>query len=258
MEGVGVADIKNDQHFVTDPDVLARIVELSRPEGDETVLEIGAGKGALTKLLSEAAGRVIAFEKDRSFEPDLEIALKGRKNVEILWGNALDMGWPPFDRLVSNLPYSISEPVVQRLVYCKFRKAVLLVPEHFTRILTGKSQTKLSIVAEAFFSIKPDILVYPSSFSPEPKVNSRILVLEPKEPKDAKAAVFQDFLRQKNKNAKNALREAMISGAARFGGVVTKREARKMAGENLPEKRVYALSMAELVQIQDFIMFLGI
>lgn len=244
---------KIDQHFIVDEDVLSRVLELSDLTPNDTVLEIGAGTGTLTEKLTLGAKKVYSIEIDRQLEPILSKLVTKHKNLEVLWGNALEVPWPRFDKMVSNLPYSISEPVLQKLVHCDFCRAILLCSEHFARILTGERRTKLTLEAGVFFEIRPDILVYPSSFEPEPKVNSRIVVIEPKTPRDPKEAIMREFLLQRDKLAKNALREAIIRGFGQFGTELTKRQAKeKSLGLDL-NKKVYALSLDEIEAVQEYI-----
>jgi len=251
-----------DQHFVTDEDVLSRIMELADIQEDEVVLEIGPGTGNLTKFLVEGAKKVYAIELDKSLEEDLAGLEKQHKNLEITWGNALDLEWPEFDKMVSNIPYSLSEPLVQKLAFCDFKKAVLLVPRNFSEIVLGRKNTKLAVIAQTFFDIAPDIEVYPDSFSPPPAVGSKVLVISPKKPKTSQEVIFWEFLRQKDKIAKNALREAIIRGYEKEGRKMTKKEAKKAmevlkCGKNLG-LRVSCLGMDELLEIRQFLDNLGI
>jgi len=245
-----------DQHFMKDEDVLSRIVDVCGPRKDEVVFEIGAGLGSLTRLLAKGAKKVYAVEIDPSLGPSLFEMAKKLGNIEVAIGNALETEWPKFEVIASNLPYSISEPVVQKLVFCRFRKGALLVSGGFASILLGKKRTKLTFIAEAFFNISEDITVYPPSFEPEPKVNSVLLIIEPKEPKEPKEAILQEFLRQKDKISKNALREAIIRGFGRFGAELTKKQARELTGDYPhlgSKKKVYALSHGELEETAEFI-----
>jgi 16S rRNA (adenine1518-N6/adenine1519-N6)-dimethyltransferase len=249
--------MKLDQHFVTDGDILSRIAELAQIQEGEIVLEIGAGTGNLTKLLAETARKVYSIEIDADLMPELEQEVSESPNVELILGNALEMEWPKFDKMVSNIPYSISEPLVQRLIFCDFKKAVLLVSKRFSTILLGAKTTKLSIISQAFFDISADIEVYPDSFSPPPAVGSKIIVLSPKEPKGLSEIIFWEFLRQKDKIAKNALRESIIRGFDKEGKVATKKEARKaieiLKMENELELRVSCLSYEGLLRIRRFL-----
>jgi 16S rRNA (adenine1518-N6/adenine1519-N6)-dimethyltransferase len=189
--------------------------------------------------------------------PELEQEVAECQNVELILGNALDLDWPNFDKMVSNIPYSISEPLIQRLIFCDFKKAVLLVSRGFSTILLGAKPTKLNLLAQTFFDISADIDVYPDSFSPPPAVGSKVLVLKPREPKGLSETIFWEFLRQRDKIAKNALREAIIRGFDKEGKAATKNEARKAIAqlkmENELELRVSCLSLEEVLKIMHFL-----
>jgi len=244
-----MSERKLDQHFVINEKVLRRILELAGLNKEEVVLEIGAGKGNLTKLLSEKAKKVYAIEMDEVLFSELK---KLNKNVVPILGNALKINFPEFDKIVSNIPYSISEPLIQKLLHYNFKLGVLLVSEKFGNKLIGRKRTKLSLIAEAFFEIEPRDLVAPENFEPKPKVFSRIIVLKPKK-SDLRELVFREFVKQRDKKVKNALREAIIKANMTLGKRVTKREARAIIGDFGMDKKVQNLNLKELEIIKEFV-----
>ena len=213
-----------DQHFMEDPELIKKIVSLAGIRKGETVLEIGAGKGNVTKEIAKKAGRVIAVEID----PELGRELRGMKlpNTEVKIQNALDFldsQKPYFDRIVSNTPYSICEALVRRLPHFSFKKGVFAFPKSFAYRLVekGERRTRLSFVAQEFFQIKLGQEIPKKAFFPIPKTSSVIVVLAPRKKKSLTA---QLILREKML-LKNALREAFCEGI--LGRKSTKREAKK-------------------------------
>jgi len=213
-----------DQHFMIDQALIRKIVSLAGIRKGETVLEIGAGKGTVTKEIAKKAGRVIAIEID----PELGRGLRGLKlpNVDVKLQNALDFldtQKPKFDRIVSNTPYSICEALVRRLPHFEFSKGVFAFPKSFAyRLLEkGERRTRLSFVSQEFFQIKLGQEIPKKAFSPAPKTSSVIVVLAPRRKKSLPAALL---LREKML-LKNALREAICEGV--LGRKSTKREAKK-------------------------------
>jgi 16S rRNA (adenine1518-N6/adenine1519-N6)-dimethyltransferase len=103
------------QHFLADENILGVIDRLAELRGDDVVLEIGPGLGVLTNRLADRARHVHAVELDRSLAPHLA-ALAERPNVELHWGDALQLDLAAFDpaptKLVSNLPYNVATPIV--------------------------------------------------------------------------------------------------------------------------------------------------
>jgi 16S rRNA (adenine1518-N6/adenine1519-N6)-dimethyltransferase len=104
------------QHFLVDENLLGVIGRLAELGPDDVVLEVGPGLGVLTAYLAEHTGCVHAIELDHSLEPRLREALAGRDNVELHFGDALQLDLdglePAPTKLVSNLPYNIATPLV--------------------------------------------------------------------------------------------------------------------------------------------------
>jgi 16S rRNA (adenine1518-N6/adenine1519-N6)-dimethyltransferase len=104
------------QHFLVDENLLGVIGRLALLDPDDVVLEVGPGLGLLTSYLAEHSGHVHAVELDRSLEPRLSEALAGRENVDLHFGDALELDLASLDpaptKLVSNLPYNIATPLV--------------------------------------------------------------------------------------------------------------------------------------------------
>jgi len=104
------------QHFLTDPNILAVAGRLAGLSPEDVILEVGAGLGVLTTYLADRAAHVHAVELDRSLEPALRGALGERRNVDLVFGDALTLPLheldPPPGKLVANLPYGVATPVV--------------------------------------------------------------------------------------------------------------------------------------------------
>jgi 16S rRNA (adenine1518-N6/adenine1519-N6)-dimethyltransferase len=177
------------QHFLASPAVLRKIVGVIAPGPDDVLVEIGAGRGALTAALAESAGRVIAIEKDERLIPALESG--GPSNVEVVHADVLAMDFRELRRkagvhalrLVGNIPYSISSPLLflvldDREVFsdCAF----LLQKEVAERVTANpgsKSYAPLGILLQNEFEARVAFAVAPGSFSPPPKVQSALLTL---------------------------------------------------------------------------------
>ncbi len=102
------------QHFLVDENILSVIGRLAALEPDDVALEIGPGLGVLTAYLADRVARVHAVELDRSLEPRLRERLGARTNVELHWGDALQLDLAPLaaTKLVSNLPYNVATPLL--------------------------------------------------------------------------------------------------------------------------------------------------
>ncbi len=104
------------QHFLADENILGVIGRLAELDPEDVVLEVGPGKGVLTRYLVERVRHVHAVELDRSLESALARTLAGRDNVDLHWGDALRLDLsafePPPRKLVANLPYNVATPIV--------------------------------------------------------------------------------------------------------------------------------------------------
>jgi 16S rRNA (adenine1518-N6/adenine1519-N6)-dimethyltransferase len=176
------------QHFLADRGYLQRIVDAIDPRPGEPLLEIGPGPGALTAPLVERAGRIAAIEIDR----DLAAALRQRfteEQLELFEGDALafDYGTLPSGvRVVGNLPYNISTPLLFRL--CDFAGRFrdmhfMLQKEVVLRMAAAPSTAdygRLSVMVQHWFAVKRLFDVPPGAFRPPPKVDSAIVRLVPR------------------------------------------------------------------------------
>lgn len=110
------------QNFLTDPNLLGAIVKDAGIDKDTTVLEIGAGAGALTRALSAAAGRVLSYEIDRTLQPVLAETLAGCENVEVVFRDFMKERMDAVEKelgdyvVCANLPYYVTTPAVMRFV----------------------------------------------------------------------------------------------------------------------------------------------
>lgn len=238
--------MRHDQHFMTDRETIRRIVSAAVIRSDETVLEIGAGRGYLTRELARKARKVIAMEIDASLEPELSRNLDGVKNVELVFGNALKMLHEiRFDKMVSNIPYAISEPLLQEMVFLDFDSAVLAMPRSFAeRIMSAPGDrgfSRLSIIAREFFEMKILFEVPGKAFEPRTKTASVVVSLNPAREKTLFCRVF---LKRKMK-LKNAIMRALFESEKR-----TKNQARKhiksLEFNSLLEKRTSEMDTEEL------------
>src|SRR5213078_929357 len=110
------------QNFLVDRGVVSRIIEAFDPKPDQTIIEIGPGRGALTSKLAAKAGRVIAIEFDRELIPQLREQFSNNSNLQVIEADALTANFCEMiapaktARVVANLPYNIGTAILQRLI----------------------------------------------------------------------------------------------------------------------------------------------
>lgn len=174
------------QNFLADDGVARRIVSALGPRADETVIEIGPGRGALTGHLVGAAGHVLAVEYDRNLVSLLRGRFGGRGDFEVIEADALSVEFceviRPAEgaRVVANLPYNISTAILQRLIEqraCVKEMVLMLQREVVERITAppgGGERGYLSVFVEAFCEAEALFDVPPGAFRPVPKVWSTV------------------------------------------------------------------------------------
>lgn len=170
------------QCYVIDPELVACILDSAKIEPDEVVMEIGAGTGNLTKNLAEVAKKVIAVEKDINAARVLRDLFSTVDKVEVLNDDILLMDLPRVDKIVSNLPYSISTPITFKLLhYGSFKSAVLTyqkeVADRLVAKPAGRDYSRLSVTASLLAEIKKVRNFPPDSFYPRPMVDSTVVII---------------------------------------------------------------------------------
>jgi 16S rRNA (adenine1518-N6/adenine1519-N6)-dimethyltransferase len=231
--------MKLGQHFLIKGSALERIAAAACPPGTELVLEIGPGRGALTALLAGRAERLIAIELDRILSAQLRMKYAAQPNVEIVEGDVLQVdlatliGRERKARVVGNLPYYITSPILERLYrfWESLESIVLLVQREVAERMAarpgGRDYGLLSAVTQLHARVEKLFTLPPGAFSPPPKVHSTVVRLTPvAEDPGVPVEGFVDFLKlsfaQKRKTLANNLK-------ARYGEEAV-RAAIKAAG----------------------------
>lgn len=174
------------QHFLFEPRILGRIVDALGPRPDETVIEIGPGRGTLTEVLVPRVGRLIAIEKDRDLVPRLHEDFPA---VILVEADALEVDWhqlagsDPF-AIIGNIPYNITSPLIDKaLTPPRPRIVVFLVQKEVAdRVAAapgGKEYGALSVGVQAVARVERLFKVPAGAFSPPPRVDSAVLRLTP-------------------------------------------------------------------------------
>ena len=218
-----------DQFFLIDSQICEELIGLLDLGEKDTLVEIGAGDGKLTKELVKKEAKIIAVEIDKRFSKDLE-EISG--NLQVIFADALEVvqnkkKYPiSFNKITGSLPSSIVEPVMHLLLKIDFDLAVFILPLKFAYKLSDHEIFSLYLESEI---IKP---VSRKSFLPIPKTNWA-LVKSVKKPNALKAGDQERFLKQyvyehPLAEKPNALREGLIKYYRSQGKKLTKNEARKL------------------------------
>lgn len=179
------------QHFLTDRRILGRIADALELHGEETVVEIGPGRGALTQILLERAARVVVVELDRALAAMLREKYAGEPRLTVVEADVLEVqlaeaaGTEDFV-LVGNVPYYITTPILfHAMERPRPRRAVYLVQKEVADRMAAppgdKTYGALSVNVQALARAKSMFRVPPGAFNPPPKVDSAVVRVEPRE-----------------------------------------------------------------------------
>jgi 16S rRNA (adenine1518-N6/adenine1519-N6)-dimethyltransferase len=251
---------RRDQHFLVDERAVERILSLVDVTG-RVVLEVGPGRGVLTRGLLDRGAEVVAVEID----PFLAGELRGSFAPEIaggalhlIEGDAVKVELPPFELVVSNLPYSISSPITFRLLEMGFSEAILMYQAEFADRMVARIGTpacgRLTVMVQTFADVERCFHVPPKAFSPRPQVHSTVVRIAPRAPpypvRDRKhyADVVRVLFSQRRKTVKNGLR----SGNGIFGADLVDRMIAALPPEILG-LRPEALSLRDFAEIANVV-----
>lgn len=248
------------QNFLLDPAALGRIVAAADLSPDDTVVEVGAGSGTLTRLLAERAGRVVAVELDDGLVEVLRRQVLAFSGVEVVHGDVLKLdlsAFPPGGyKVVANLPYYITSAVLRRFLEQPPRPSLMVVTvqrEVAERIVAGPGEMSLLAVSVQWYG-RPRIVarIAPGAFYPPPTVDSAVLRIDVGEPGQAvpgegvdEAALFRVVragFSQKRKQLRNSLGAGLgVTAAQAEAGL-------RQAGVD-PQRRAETLSLEEWARV---------
>jgi 16S rRNA (adenine1518-N6/adenine1519-N6)-dimethyltransferase len=183
------------QNFLVDPNYIDKIIVALHPQSGETIIEIGAGRGALTEKLLESGANVIAIELERQMIKVLRERFGSFENFQLVEQDALKTNFIElinpesqipnlkFAKLVANLPYNISTAILQKLIEQRevFSEMILMfqreVVERITAKVGNSERGFLSVLVQAYLDTEKLFNVPPNAFRPAPKIWSAIVRL---------------------------------------------------------------------------------
>jgi len=209
------------QHFLHDPGVLKRIVEAIAPAPGDAFVEIGPGEGALTRPLLERLRHLTAIEIDRDLAARLGREFSPQR-LSVVCANALDFDFSAFPsglRIVGNLPYNISTPLLFHLARFagRVRDMHFMLQREVVARMVAKPSTpdygRLSVMLQTRFAMKRLFNVAAGAFRPPPKVDSAVVRMVPlRERIRCDEAVFERIVREAFSARRKILRNALPLG----------------------------------------------
>jgi 16S rRNA (adenine1518-N6/adenine1519-N6)-dimethyltransferase len=203
------------QNFMVESQVFQEMINHAQISCDDTVLDVGAGLGFLTRFISEKCKTVLAVELDPRLISILREQLGRVSNVNIIEGNILKVNVPVFNKIVSIPPYQISSRLLAWLFKKNFDCAVMIFQKEFADRLTAAigSEDYGWLTVYTYYHARVELLeeIPKSMFYPPPKINSIIIRLKPKRPRPflSDEGAFQRFLQvlftRRNRKIRNAV-----------------------------------------------------
>ncbi len=267
LKEMGIFPKRNlGQNFLIDKKVAQEIVGLAPLEPDDIVVEIGPGRGALTFLMVPRVKRVVAVEVDRRMVDYLSDKGKGRRSLAVVPRDALQFDFLGLAqeagrklKVVANLPYNISTPIIFRLLECRgvLAHLTLMLQQEVAQRITSppgsRNYGSLSIFAQLYTS--PEILlrVPPHAFYPPPKVESAVVgfeILEHPRVEIGDRGFFQGVVRasfaQRRKTILNSLKNSPLA----LGSREEIKEVLEAVGID-PRRRAETLDLVEFKRLAD-------
>lgn len=212
---------KFGQNFITDTNLINKIVSSSKID-DKNVIEVGPGRGALTKELAKRAKMVIAYEIDKDLTIYLDELVRNNDNLEVIYKDFLSIDFKSDKKweLIGNLPYYITTPILFKFLENNvYNSATIMVQKEVGERLISKPNSKkynaLSVIVQYLTNVERVANVSKKLFFPVPKVDSVVIRLEKKNNREIPLEKEQDFLKfvkacftQKRKTLANNLTES--------------------------------------------------
>lgn len=245
------------QNFLQDPNIIRKIINAINPHPDETIVEIGPGRGALTSHLSGKCRKLILVEVDNNLACELREKYKNRDDVAVFQADVLKTDWQvflPADKVVGNLPYNISSQILFTLYShaSGVREGIFMVQKEFARRLTAQPSTKdygiMTVLTQLYGHA--DILFHipPTVFFPRPKVDSSLvrIKLDPGvnqdiDDKDFFHRIVRTAFNQRRKTLRNSLKK--MTGDGDIPGIDLRLRAEALPFEEY--KRLYHILKQE-------------
>lgn len=209
-----------DQHFMVDKGMLERIYDTARIEPGDSICEIGAGAGALTDYLVQGNNFVTVIEKDPYYAKLLKEKYIDYPNVKVYEGDALDFDYSGYDRIVANLPYTITEPLLINLAETgalnpnskennssNIKSITLVLSQNSVRKMVAPIQITengsrhqntefgiMSAITQSMTDIDIECAIPSECFYPEPAVTSFLVNIKPKKKKTTVDRIMTEFL----------------------------------------------------------------
>lgn len=216
------------QNFLIDHGIIRDIVRAVHPHKEDCIVEIGPGKGAITQLLADSCDNLSVIELDRDLVPWLKVKFEHHPNFQLFQADALQFDFAQLVkdnksiRIVGNLPYNISTPLIFHLLSysTQVRDMHFMLQKEVVKRMAAKAGDsaygRLGIMVQYYCDVENLFEVPPTSFDPAPKVDSAIVRLVPYKDLPYKATTIKTLenlvnvaFQQRRKTLRNALKQLL-------------------------------------------------
>lgn len=250
--------MRNTKVFLKDKNVVRGIIDSARLHKDDIVIEVGSGEGVLTGEIAKTVKRVYAIEYDLNLLDASKVMLSEFKNVKFVHGDALEVEFPEdANKIISNLPYAISSPITEKIVYFLNSKpgssAILMYQKEFAdRMLAMpgvRDYSMLSVFCQYTCGIRKIMTVSKRSFRPVPSVDSVVLELVPKNIRIDRGflSFCHSIFQHKKKNLYSAVMDSRRDMLVKDKDALRKKL--KSVDADLTERKVFMFEIEDLVKI---------
>lgn len=250
------------QNFLIDNNIVNKIVFESEISKQDIILEIGPGLGAITEELINRAKKVYVVEKEPKFCSYLSERFSKYDNIEIINEDILKIDIPPHDKVVSNIPYTITGPILEKVFYKRNPPLGIIsieksIAERIFLSTNYKSFSRISITLNSFMIPTRKFDISRNCFYPVPKIDITLIKIAPKENLDSfleeniSRSFFLKFIAgimpYKNKDIVNAL---FLFFKSQKSYSFSKEEVLKILQENdFSNKKLFSLNIEEFLEI---------
>ena len=248
------------QHFLVDRNILDKVIRTAQVEKEDIILEVGPGLGEMTRALARQANKVIAVEIDSKLAVILKQKLRDFSSVEVVESDILKMDFSQVFRkekhpikVVANLPYQISTPLLFRFIEFKetFSTLTLMLQKEVAERIVASPGRKeygpLSIFIQMFSDVAIRFFIKPSAFFPPPKVESAVVHMSFRE-KPAVNLEDEKWFKKVVKGCFGYRRKTLMNALKHSGLPLPKSTESKMEKIGIdPKRRPETLTIQELV-----------
>ena len=164
------------QNFLIRNSIITKIIKKANIEKNDRIIEIGGGIGILTRSLVKTGAKITVIEKDRKLADYLQ---KTYPEVNVIEGDALKEDFPEHDKIVANLPYSISTPILAKIFHSESSHAILMLQKEVADRCVAKpgdrNYSRLSVLCQLHATPEKLFDINPDAFFPKPKVTSSVV-----------------------------------------------------------------------------------